>query len=181
MRGRPRGTSSARERLLEAAHRHFEAGDLTETSSRDLAGEVGVSHTLVNYHFGSRDALIATVVSLRVAPHDVIAAATMPDGKLDLARLARGLVAVWEHPEHGELLAGFARQLVAGGPPAQVLSSYLQHTVFETLAAEFGHERARRMATALIGVIFSRYVLGLPTMSALTKAQTATHLLSMMR
>ncbi|MFG6444669.1 TetR family transcriptional regulator [Microbacterium sp. P07] len=180
-RGRPRGPASARARLLDAAHRHFDAGDLAEISSRDLAAEVGVSHTLVNYYFGSRNAFIAAAVSLRVAPHHVIAAATMLDGTLHLPRLARGLIAVWEHPEHGQLLAGFARQLTAGGPHAQALSSYLQHTVLETLTAEFGQERARRMTTALVGVVFSRYVIRLPGMTALTADQTATHLLSMMR
>ena len=181
VRGRPLGGASARKRFLDAAQRHFEVGDLTEISSRNLANEVGVSHTLVNYYFGSRDDLIAAAVSLRVALHHVIAAAIMPDGKIDLARLARGLIAVWEHPEQGELLTRFARQLIAGGPHAQALSSYLQHTVFETLTAEFGQQRARGIATALIGVIFSRYVLTLPSMTAMTEGQAATHLLSMMR
>ncbi|WP_166787597.1 TetR/AcrR family transcriptional regulator [Cryobacterium levicorallinum] len=59
---------------------------------------------------------------------------------------------------------------MAGGPHAQALSSYLQYTVFETLTAEFGQERARRIATALIGVIFSRYVLTLPSMTAMPAA-----------
>ena len=171
----------ARQLLLDAAQRHFEAGDLATLSSRDLAGEVGVSHTLVNYHFGSRDGLLAAVVSLRAAPHHVIAAATLPDGSLDLPRLVRGLIAAWEHPEHGSRLAGFARQLVEGGPHAEALASYLQHAVFDTLAAHFGQERSRRMATALVGVIFTRYVLRLPSMTALTEAQAAAHLLAMMR
>lgn len=150
-------------------------------SSRDLAAEIGVSHTLVNYHFGSRDGLLAAVVSLRAAPHHVIAAATLPDGTLDLHRLVRALIAAWEHPEYGSRLAGFARQLVAGGPHAEALASYLQHAVFETLTEQFGQERARRMATALVGVIFTRYVLRLPSMTALTEAQAAAHLLAMLR
>lgn len=104
VRGRHLGGASARKRLLDAAQRHFEVGDQTEICSRNLANEVGVSHILVNYYFGSRDDLIAAAVSLRVAPHHVIAAAIMPDGKIDFARLARGLIAVWEHPEQGELL-----------------------------------------------------------------------------
>lgn len=180
-RGRPHGEASARQRLLDAARQHIDAGDLITISSRGLAAEVGVSHTLVNYHFGSRDALIATAMSLRAAPHDVIAAATMPDGRLDLTRLVRGLIAVWEHPEHGERLAGLARRLATGGADARASSTYLQRTVFETLTTEFGQERARRMATALVGVIFSRYVLELPSMTVLTEAQAARHLLAMMR
>ncbi|MCC2028621.1 TetR family transcriptional regulator [Microbacterium sp. YMB-B2] len=179
--GRPSGGGNARALLLNAAHRHFEAGDLAAISTRRLAAEVGVSHTLVNYHFGSRDGLLAVAVSLRAAPHQVIGAARDAEGRLDLARLVHGLVLVWEHPEHGARLASFARGLAAGDPRSSVLSSYLQHTVFESLAAQFGQDRARRMATAIIGVIFGRYVLELPVLTGLSAAGTATLLLSMLR
>lgn len=179
--GRPRGDATARQRLLDAAHRHFEAGDLIAMSARQLADEVGVSHTLVNYHFGSRDAMIAETVSLRAAPHQVVAAATDDDGHIDLARLVHGLVMVWEHPDNGARLAGFARRLATGDERSPTLMSYLQNTVFAALTAEFGQDRARRMATAIIGVIFARYVLHLPAMTALTPPQVAAHLLSMLR
>ena len=179
--GRPRGAATARQRLLDAANRHFDAGDLTAVSTRELAAEVGVSHTLVNYHFGSRNALIAEAVSLRAAPHHVVAWATDRNGRIDLARLATGLVRVWEHPDSGAQMADFARRLASGDGRSPTLMSYLQITVFTALAAEFGQERARRMATGIIGVIFARYVLHLPAMVSLTPAQTSAHLLSMLR
>lgn len=179
--GRPQGNANARQHLLDAAHRHFEAGDLTSVSTRALAVEVGVSHTLVNYHFGSRDALIAEAVSLRAAPHHVVASATGEDGHIDLSRLVHGLVRVWEHPDNGARLADFARRLATGDERSPALMSYLQNTVFAALAAEFGQEHARRMATAIVGVIFARYVLHLPTMVLLTPAQVEAHLLSMLR
>ena len=75
--GRPRGASTARQALIDAAQRHLDAGDLTDISSRDLAAELGLSHTLVNYHFGSRDGLIAAAIGSRIAPHDVIARARL--------------------------------------------------------------------------------------------------------
>lgn len=179
--GRPRGDATARQRLLNAAQEHFEAGDLTSMSARQIAAEVGVSHTLVNYHFGSRDALIAAAVSLRAAPHQVVESATDDDGHIDLTRLVHGLVRVWEHPDNGARLAAFARRLASGDERSPALMSYLQHTVFGALVAEFGQDRARRMATAIIGVIFARYVLRLPAMAALTPSQVAAHLLSMLR
>lgn len=140
-----------------------------------------MSHTLVNYHFGSRDALIAAAVSLRAAPHQVVASARDADGHIDLSRLVRGLVGVWEHPDNGARLVAFARRLATGDERSPALMSYLQNTVFGALVSEFGQERARRMATAIIGVIFARYVLHLPAMTALTPPQVATHLLSMLR
>ena len=150
-------------------------------SARALAAEVGVSHTLVNYHFGSRDGLITMAVSLRVAPHQVIAASTDADGRLDLARLVHGLVLVWENPQLRPQLIGFARELAGGDARSPVLLSYLQHTVFGALVEQFGQERARRMATAIIGVVFGRYVLQLPVLVALSPAEVAAHLLSMLR
>lgn len=179
--GRPRGGLSARDRLLDAAHRHLERGDLARISARDLAAEVGVSHTLVNYHFGSRDALVAATTALHAAPHQVIAAATDGEGHIDTAMLVRGLIALWEHPEHGLHLVDFAQRLSAREAGAAAMKEYLQHAVFEPLVAAFGQERARHMATAIVGVIFGRYVLELPVLTMLTRQQLAAHLLVMMR
>lgn len=179
--GRPVGGGEARRLLLDAAQRHFEFGDLATVSARRLAAEVGVSHTLVNYHFGSRDGLMAAAVSLRAAPHQVLASATGPDGAIDLDRLVHGLVAVWEHPEHGARLTSFAQALAAGDERSPALLSYLQNTVFGALAEHFGQERARRMAVAIVGVVFTRYVLRLPAMTAPGPARAAAILLSLLR
>ncbi|MGF6824302.1 AcrR family transcriptional regulator [Microbacterium sp. ZKA21] len=179
--GRPRGVASAHDRLLYAAQAHFERGDLANVSSRDLAAEVGVSHTLVNYHFGSRDGLIAAAVALRAAPHDVIALSRDSRGHMDLARLAHGILAVWEHPEHGAHLAHFARRLASGDASAATIGSYLQNSVYEPLSDEFGREHAHRIATAIVGFLFGRYVLALPMFTALSRADAGQLLLSMLR
>ena len=179
--GRPARGFDARKRLIDAAHAHWDSGDLATVSARQLAAEAGVSHTLVNYHFGSKDALIAAALSLRAAPHHVVDAARNTEGRLDLTRLVRGLVSIWEHPAHGPRLVAFARGLAAGDDRSRALMTYLQRTVFDALVAEFGRERARMMATAIIGVIFARYVLELPAMTALTPNEVAEHLRGMLR
>lgn len=166
---------------MDAAQRHFERGDLAEISSRELAAEVGVSHTLVNYHFGSRDGLVAAAIALRAAPHDVIALSRDGDGAIDLSRLAHGILAVWEHPEHGERLAGFARRLASGGRPADAISGYIQHSVFQPLVDDFGREHARRMAAGIVGFLFGRYVLALPMFTSLSRDEAGRLLLSMVR
>ncbi|WP_164234141.1 TetR/AcrR family transcriptional regulator [Microbacterium hydrocarbonoxydans] len=180
-RGRPRGGSTARQRLLDAAQEHFDRGDLATISSRELAAEVGVSHTLVNYHFGSREALVAAAVSLRAAPHDVIALSRDRDGRLDLARLAHGIIGVWEHPEHGPRLAEFARRLASGDASGASIAEYLQHSVFQPLVRDVGRDQARRMATAIIGFLFGRYVIALPMFTVLTREEAGRLLLGMLR
>lgn len=166
---------------MEAAQRHFDSGDLATVSSRELAAEVGVSHTLVNYHFGSRDGLVAAAIALRAAPHDVIALARGSDGVIDLPRLAQGILAVWEHPEHGARLSGFARRLATGGGPAESISEYIQHSVFQPLVDDLGREHARRIAVAVVGFVFGRYVLTLPMFTAPSRDEAGRLLLSMMR
>jgi AcrR family transcriptional regulator len=166
---------------MDAAQRHFDKGDLAAVSSRELAAEVGVSHTLVNYHFGSRDGLIAAAIALRAAPHDVIALARDRDGVLDLSRLAQGLLAVWEHPEHGARLADFARRLVTDEGSADAISEYLQHSVFQPLVDDFGREHARRIGVAIVGFLFGRYVLTLPMFTAPSRDEAGRLLLSMIR
>lgn len=172
-RGRPRGAPVARQRLLQAAQQHFLTGDLAACSSRALATEVGVSHTLVNYHFGSRDGLFAAAAELTISPEEVLTATRRADGSVDLRRFAQALVAVWEHPDHGARLLGFARAFAAGTLPAGAISTYLQHTVVETLTEAYGRRRGATMATAIVGFIFARYVLGLETFARLSPAEAA--------
>lgn len=179
--GRPRGPSTARARLLDAAQEHFERGDLGALSSRRLAAEVGVSHTLVNYHFGSRDELVAAAIALRAAPHDVIALSRGSDGRVDPGRLAHGILAVWEHPEHGPRLAQFARRLASRDGSADSISAYIQASVYEPLVDDFGREQARRMAVAIVGFLFGRYVLALPMFAGLSREDAGRLLLSMIR
>ncbi|MBT2484338.1 MULTISPECIES: TetR/AcrR family transcriptional regulator [unclassified Microbacterium] len=180
-RGRPRGESTARDRLMDAAQKHFDRGDLPRLSSRELAAEVGVSHTLVNYHFGSRDGLVSAAIALRAAPHDVIALSRDSDGQVDLSRLAHGILAVWEHPEHGERLVEFARRLGSGSGSADSISAYIENSVFQPLVDDFGREHARRMAVAIVGFLFGRYVLALPMFRALSRDEAGHLLLSMIR
>lgn len=180
-RGRPAGAATARQRLLDAARLHFERGDLAAFSSRRLAAEVGVSHTLVNYHFGTREALVAAALSLAAAPHAVIGLSRDAGGRLDLARLAQGIVAVWEHPVHGRRLVVFAQRLAREDGSGEAIAEYLQKSVFQPLVDEVGREHAQRLATAIVGFLFGRYVLALPMFTALTREEAGRMLRSMLR
>lgn len=52
----------SRESLLEAAIAHVEQHGLGELSLRALAAELGTSHRMLSYHFGSRDELVTAIV-----------------------------------------------------------------------------------------------------------------------
>jgi AcrR family transcriptional regulator len=179
-RGRPPAGSDARQRLLDAARSRLDAGDLDAASTRELAAAAGVSHSLVNYHFGGRSGLVAAAIALRISPHEVIAVSTDDRGVLDLERLARAFVEVWESPATREPLVAFAREAASGSARSGVFVEYLQHSVFDALASAIGVAQARRVAVAVVGVVFGRYVLRLPAMASLTRAQLAELIRSML-
>lgn len=180
--GRPIGVPSARAALLSVTQEHLRRGDLDGTTSRALANEAGVSHSLVNYHFGSRSALIAAAIGLTVAPHDLIAhARDRVTGKIRPDRLVSGLLAVWENPVTGQVLVRSAREYSAQASSAELIASYLQDSVFAPLASDFGIARARRMIASIIGFLFARYVLEVPTFTSLGRAEAAEALRVMLR
>lgn len=59
---------SARERLLDAAEALFGQHGIRATSIRDLAQAASVNLAAVNYHFGSKEGLIAAVLARRADP-----------------------------------------------------------------------------------------------------------------
>ena len=58
--------SDTRARILDAAERLFMAHGYDGTSIRQITGEVGVNLAAVNYHFGSKEALIQEVFRRRL-------------------------------------------------------------------------------------------------------------------
>lgn len=176
--GRPSGSSDARQRLVTAAQRLLSDGHPATITARQIAEEAGLSHSLVNYHFGSKDELLIAALALTVAPHHVVTAAT-EHGTLDVRALAEGIVMVWEHPVHGPRLVAFARELATDGARAQLLSRYLERTVFGALAEAVGRTAARRLAVVIVGTIFTRYVLALPMMSTQSPAEVVGQIVAL--
>lgn len=56
-------SGSGREQLLQAALEHFAKNGVHNHSLRSLAASIGTSHRMLNYHFGSREGLLAEVVA----------------------------------------------------------------------------------------------------------------------
>ena len=61
-------TAPTRDRLLDAAERLFVEHGLERTSLRQITGEAGANLAAVNYHFGSRLALVRAVFERRLQP-----------------------------------------------------------------------------------------------------------------
>ena len=60
--------SGTKERILNAAERLFADSGLGATSLRDITSEAAVNLAAVNYHFGSKEALLKAVLERRFRP-----------------------------------------------------------------------------------------------------------------
>ncbi len=60
--------SKSKQRLLEAAEQLFADRGFESVSVRDVTQAAGANVAAINYHFGSRDGLVATVVTRYLAP-----------------------------------------------------------------------------------------------------------------
>jgi AcrR family transcriptional regulator len=87
-------TRSTRDRILDTALRLFADRGFSDTSLRMITTEAGVNLAAVNYHFGSKDALIGEVFGRLVGPvnRERLARldrleASAGDGPLDLEEL----------------------------------------------------------------------------------------------
>ena len=57
-----------KERILDVAERLFADRGFPATPLRDITSEAGVNVASVNYHFGSKEALLAAVLERRLHP-----------------------------------------------------------------------------------------------------------------
>jgi len=62
------GSQETKERILDVAERLFAAKGFHHTSLRALTGEAGVNLAAVNYHFGSKEALLKSLFARRLDP-----------------------------------------------------------------------------------------------------------------
>lgn len=64
----PRTSSPTKERILTAAEQLFADTGVAATSLRNITGAASVNLAAVNYHFGSKEALIEAVYERRLGP-----------------------------------------------------------------------------------------------------------------
>ena len=60
--------AETRERILDVAERRFADSGFASTSLRDITNEAGVNLAAVNYHFGSKEALLSAILERRIRP-----------------------------------------------------------------------------------------------------------------
>ena len=178
--GRRGGDSGTREAILAAARARF--GDLgyDRTTIRKIAADAGVDAALVHHFYGSKEQLFAAAMRLPVNPREVLDAALAP-GARDKDRslgehLLRTVLGVWEVAEMRATFLGLLRSAPTSEQAVIMLREFLAGAIIGPLAAaarqaapdaaaEDAGYRAALVASQVLGLGMTRYVLELPPLT----------------
>lgn len=164
--GRRAGSPDTREEILEAAKRMFAAHGYDRATIRGIAREAGVDPSLIHHYFGSKDALFAASIDLPIPAAEVVRSIFARGGE-DLGRgLAETFFMVWEGSQARDAFLGILRSAIGGEDQAveafrQFMTTALLDEISPLIGGDDSRLRALLMASQLVGVAITRYVVRL--------------------
>ncbi|PRH79828.1 TetR/AcrR family transcriptional regulator [Streptomyces solincola] len=164
--GRRPGETRTRAAILDAARTCFAERGYDATSLRRIAAEAGVDQALLHHFYGTKENLFLQALELPARMREAIgAAARGPRDGLG-ERLVRAHLTVWEDLSARPALL----TLVRSAPVHQAAAAHLRENLGGVLGAalaepigggEDARLRANLVATQLIGLSLTRYILAL--------------------
>lgn len=156
-----------RETIEQAARELFAINGFDRTTVREIGARAGIDPSMVIRYFGGKEALFAHVA--------------MPDlrlpnlGEIDSARIGESLVRhflrMWEDEQGG--MPVLLRSAASNEEAAARLRELFRTQVFPVIAGagplETAAQRAGLVASQLLGLAMTRYVLALPPVVALSR------------
>ncbi|MGZ4428957.1 MAG: TetR/AcrR family transcriptional regulator [Nocardioidaceae bacterium] len=174
-RGRRAGGPDTRGEILEAARESFADKGFARTTIRGVAVGAGVDPALVHHYFGSKDDLFLAALQIPVDPRAVLPEVFAPglDGAGE--RLLRAVLPVWDDPDVRLPLVALVRTRVGHESAQTLLQDGLMRMVLtplrELLPADEADTRSQLLATQMLGLIVTRYVLGLEPLASMPREQ----------
>jgi AcrR family transcriptional regulator len=172
--GRRGGDSGTREAILAAARARF--GDLgyDRATIRGIAADAGVDPALVHHFYGGKERLFAAAMRLPVNPGDVIdtvlASAPANPGRSLGQHLLRTMLGIWDVAEIRATFMGLLRSAAASEQALGMLREFITSVIIARVAqviresdpaADDAEYRAALVASQVVGLGLTRYVLGL--------------------
>lgn len=158
-----RDAEATKERLVLAARTMFSERGFDGTTVREIAALAGVNPALINRYFGGKDQLFAEAVSIDLALPDLSQTRREAVG----ATLAMHFFKRWEGDEHDDLLRVLIRTAATNPDAAARIREVLGRQVTPMIEAlsdpETASQRAYLVASQILGLAYTRYVIGLPT------------------
>lgn len=170
-RGRRPGAPDTRVEVLDAARVLFAERGFSRTTIRAIAAGAGVDPALVHHYFGSKDDLFVAALELPVDPREVLApvVALGPDGAGE--RLLRTFLSVWDDPATQPALLAVARTVISEDGGRLLEDGFIPVIVGPVLGAlvpDRPEVRVPLVASQVVGLIVTRYVLAVPAMTAMS-------------
>lgn len=162
-RGRPRGGTDSRKRILAAALAEFGEHGYDRATIRSIAERAGVDSALVHHYFGTKADLFAAAAEVPLRP-DLVVPAILAGPREEVGeRVVRYVLEAFEHEEVRRRGVMLLRTAVGSklGTPLIVgfLSRELLPRVARALDAPDAELRADLVASQIAGMLMIRYVL----------------------
>ncbi|WP_026162932.1 TetR family transcriptional regulator [Kribbella catacumbae] len=163
--GRRPGGPDTRGEILRAARESFAHKGFTATSMRAVAREAGVDAALVHHYFDSKDALFIEAMALPIDPRQVAAhVLSGPPEELG-RRIITVFLGVWESPDGQQRMKAILRSVVSSDEVARLMREGISQLILTPVAEALGvpdaQFRVSLVATQLIGMAMTRYVIEL--------------------
>jgi len=170
-RGRRPGAPDTRAEVLAAARASFAEKGFRGTTIRAVAASAGVDPALVHHYFGSKDDLFLAALEMPVDPRELLApvVAQGPDGAGE--RLLRTFLAAWDDPEIQVRLLAVVRSVLSEDGATLLNEGFIPVVVGPVLAqlvVDRPEVRVPLVASQVVGLIVTRYLLALPPMAEMS-------------
>jgi AcrR family transcriptional regulator len=181
--GRRAGESGTREAILDAARRGFAEHGYDGATIRGIAADAGVNPALVHHFYGTKEQLFSAAMRLPLVPSQMLAlilgaerdrlGEEFPDHIGEV--LIRGMLAAWDIGDVQTAFLGMLRSAATTEQGVTMLREFLTSTILTTLAEVAGpagadmaarRYRASLVASQIVGLGFTRYVVGLEPLVA---------------
>lgn len=179
-RGRPRGGSDSRERIIAAAVDEFGEQGYEASTIRAIATRAGVDSALVHHYFGTKADLFAEAVGIPMRPD--IDVPGILDGPRDEVgeRLVRYVLESFEQPEVRRRGVMLMRTAIGSRLTTPLLAGFLSRELIgriaKRLAVDDAELRATLVASQIAGMLLTRYVLKLGPIAAAPVEELVTRI-----
>jgi AcrR family transcriptional regulator len=169
-RGRRPGAPDTRTAILEAARTSFAEKGFGGTTIRAVASAAGVDAALVHHYFGTKDDLFVAALELPVDPRTALAPALSAGPDDAGRRMLSVFIGVWDDPANTPVLVALARTLLDPSGSHLMRDGFLPvvlQPVGRTLGLDHPELRMSLVASQMLGIILSRYVLELEPLASM--------------
>jgi len=169
-RGRPRGGTDSRDRIIAAAVDEFGEQGYDGSTIRSIAARAGVDSALVHHYFGTKADLFAQAVGIPLRPDiDVPGIIAGPREEVG-RRLVRYVLEAFEQPDIRRRGVMLMRTAIGSRLTTPLLAGFLSRELIgriaKMLAVADAELRATLVASQIAGLLLTRYVLGIGPIAA---------------